>query len=73
MQCTFANYWADEDLKMADEDIVREVSTLGKVVVTAIRGNFTRGSAASWQGYNAPDTEVTSKEVVENNRVSHVK
>jgi hypothetical protein len=56
---------------MADEEIAREVYKLGKVVVTVVRGNFSKGGASLWQGHLDPDTQISSKKVVETERVSH--
>lgn len=61
---------------MAPDEIARDVDMHGKIVVTVSRGILIRkhrGSRAEklWEGYDAPDTTISSKQVVKDSHVSH--
>jgi hypothetical protein len=62
---------------MSTDEIEREVDMHGKITVTLQRGHrmVEENSEADvdvlWEGYDVPDTKVSSKQVVKDNRVSH--
>lgn len=67
---------ADEEMEMDQDQVEKSVATHGKVVVTIQRGHrvheASKGTKSMlWDGYCAPDTEVSSKAVVKDRHVSH--
>jgi hypothetical protein len=76
---TSANNKADEELDMTADEVAKDVDMHGKIVITISRGSLKerkarrRGARVTklWTGYDAPDTKVSSKQVVKDSRVSH--
>jgi hypothetical protein len=75
---SIANNRVDEELDMDADEVAREADIHGKIVVTVQRGNLVKKPESSnpgvdvlWNGYEAPDTKVSSKNVVKDNHVSH--
>lgn len=63
---------------MTADEVARDVEIHGKIVVTVKRGTTVPMARIKhdaplklWTGYDPPDTEVSSKKVVQDNRVSH--
>lgn len=68
----------DEKLDMDADQIARDSETHGKITVTVTRGRTSRRLEPKTpiprrlqQNYDPPDTKVSSKKVVRDNRVSH--
>lgn len=60
---------------MDQSQIERSIARHGKITVRVKRGLARPPSTASepilWNGYDAPDTESSSKSVVKDNQISH--
>ena len=68
----------DEDMEMDAGQVKRSVEEFGKIVVSITRGTFVRmpsdrdnSPVTLWDGYEAPDVQISSKAVVKDNHVSH--
>jgi hypothetical protein len=73
-EATLANNKADEELEMAADEVAQDVDMHGKIVITVWRGFLKKNAVRAkklWTDYDAPDTKVSSKEVVKDSRVSH--
>jgi hypothetical protein len=74
---TSIDYRADEELDMSDDQIAQDVDMHGKIVITVERGKREKTecrdpfAAQLWDGYDAPDTKISSKRVVKDSCVSH--
>jgi hypothetical protein len=62
---------------MDADEISRDSERHGKIIVTVERGDLVKigcpqkGDRLLWDQYEPPDTKISSKEVVKDNRVSH--
>ena len=62
---------------MNAEEIANNANMHGKIKVTVQRGCEVEKKSKHpravklWEGYDAPDTKISSKDVVKDNRVSH--
>jgi predicted component of type VI protein secretion system len=67
--------YTDEEMDMDQAQVQTAVDVLGKITVSVQRGELKELPARSprtlWDGYDPPDTEVSSKAVVKDNHVSH--
>lgn len=72
-QCltTSANHPTDKEMRLSNAETAYAVETYGRVVLTVWRGNRKNVRSALWKGYNPPDIETSSAEVVLDNGVSH--
>lgn len=66
----------DEELDMDVEEVDRRINLHGKIVVSVRRGervktNIKPSRGKLWDGYDAPNTRISSKAVVKDNHVSH--
>jgi hypothetical protein len=65
----------DEDMGLDQDQVERSLDTRGKLVMTIQRGRYEKPARQFapllWDGCDPPDTEVSSKPVVEDNHVSH--
>jgi hypothetical protein len=56
------------------DEVERDIQVHGKIVVIVKRGTFDKtkcSGAKLWQGYDEPDTGISSKKVVQDHAVSH--
>ena len=64
-------------MDMNAEEIANNANMHGKIKVTVQRGREVEKKSKHpravklWEGYDAPDTKISSKDVVKDNRVSH--
>lgn len=64
-------------MDMTAEEIANNTDMHGKIKVTVQRGRTVLRKSKHpravklWEGYDAPDTKISSKDVVKDNRVSH--
>jgi hypothetical protein len=62
---------------MSAEEISNDADMFGKVTVSVQRGHRVVGQCSEtgfggpWDPYDAPDTKISSKQVIKDNRVSH--
>jgi hypothetical protein len=74
---SLANDRLDEDLDVDAEEVSRDPDTHGKIVLIVQRGDLTKTESSDpyasvlWNGYDAPDTKISSKQVIKDSRVSH--
>lgn len=67
---------SDEEMDMDADQVATRVEMHGKIKVNIRRGEYipanTKHSQSSlWNGYEPPDTRISSKAVVKDNHVSH--
>jgi hypothetical protein len=56
---------------MDADEVARDVDMHGKIVVRIQRGHLSRFTPVPCGNYDAPDTEASSKKVVQDNNASH--
>lgn len=63
-------------MELDADQVARSIDLHGKIIVKLRRGNCIKTSSKdaqrrTWNGYQAPDTDASSKEIVSDNHVSH--
>jgi hypothetical protein len=57
---------------LTEEEVAQDFERYGKIFLEVSRGTHVQMSPRPWLGFDAPDTTISSKNLVQANRVSHV-